>query len=180
MKLFKKTIQILLSVFILVVLPIVIFTFITSRWAIIAGIQSFTVLSGSMQPTLPVGSLIFSQSRPTYTKGDIISFENASQQTVTHRIYSVITKDGVISYQTKGDANNAVDSSLVGTKDVIGAEIFSLPMAGYIIYFLKSPLGFFSSIIFPITVFLVFEFWNLKKEIEKEVEKKIMARMQKV
>ncbi len=178
MKIFKKIIQTFLSIFILVILPVVIFTFITSRWPLIAGIRSFSVLSGSMTPTLPVGSLIFAQAHTTYTTGDIISFENATQQTVTHRIAKVINENNMISYQTKGDANNTVDSTLVKSTDVIGAEVFSLPMAGYFIYFLKSPLGFFSSIIFPITVFLVFELWNLKKEIEKEVEKKILKKMQ--
>ena len=48
---------------------------------------------------------------------------------------------------------------------------------GFFIVFLSTPQGFFPLIIFPITVFMVLELWNLKKEIEEQIEKKLLSKM---
>lgn len=169
MKILKKIINITLIVSIFLLLPIVVFTLITSRTNLISDIQSFVVLTGSMQPKIPVGSVIYAQKQNSYNNGDVIAF-GSGNNTVTHRIVNV-KNDG--SYITRGDANNTNDANPVFTKDILGKQIFSLPYLGKLIIFLKTPLGFFGSIVFPITVFIVLELWNIKKEIEKEAEKRV-------
>jgi len=177
MKIFKKITSISLAILMFVLVPIVVFTLITSRWPMLAGMRSFSVLSGSMQPTLPVGSLIYTYPQNWYDIGSIIAFKNGDV-TVTHRVVNIFNKDNIVYYETKGDANNTKDSHLVEAKSITGREIIVIPYVGRAIVFMQSSLGFFSLIIFPVVAFIVFEFWNLKKEFEKEIEKKIMNRMQ--
>ena len=176
MKIIKKIIHVVLTIAIFVLLPAVIFTLITSKTNIIAGIQSFVVLSGSMQPTIPVGSIIYTQKESWYPEGSVISFKSGDA-TVTHRVVKVINRANTLYYQTKGDANSTVDGKEIITSDIFGKQVFSLPYVGRLIIFLKTPQGFFPLIIFPITVFIILELWNLKKEIEKEIEKKFKMKM---
>lgn len=173
MKVFKFFTQLLLYF----LLPVMIFTVIASRVPIVGNIQSFIVLTGSMEPTLPVGSLIYTQKAKTYKIGDVIAFKNSSDVTVTHRIVDIVNKNGSISYKTKGDANNTDDSALVPYDKVLGRNFLMILYIGYFIDFLRTPLGFVSLIIFPTTVFVVFEIWNFKTELEKHIEKKVLDRL---
>lgn len=179
-KITHKVLYVKLAIIVFALLPVVVFTLLTSKTNLIANIRSFVVLTGSMSPTISQGSLIYVQKTAQYNSGDIISFENVAKQTVTHRIASVVKKDNKVFYQTKGDANNSTDSTLVEASAVIGKSVFFVPYVGNGITFLKTPLGFTGLIIFPITVFIVFELWNLKKEIEKEVEKRLRKKMETV
>ncbi|MGI6615746.1 MAG: signal peptidase I [Dethiobacteria bacterium] len=73
----------------------------------VLGYHLFVVESGSMEPTLPVGSVILSR-RPAdpgeLAIDEIVTFKTASGDLVTHRISGVFTgEDGSVSYRTKGD-----------------------------------------------------------------------------
>lgn len=183
----------MLTIIIFTVLPIVVFTLITSKSPILFGIKSYVVLTGSMEPTIPVGSIIYTLKTPEYKKGDVIAFENGGI-TVTHRIAGMkneagqnisllvsplegIKKDQPIFYQTKGDANKKEDSKLVSQKNVSGQVLTYLPYIGKLIFFLKTIPGFLLLIVLPTLVFVGSELWNIKKEIVKETEKKLMERM---
>src|SRR3990167_10353440 len=176
MKMVKKMLYIIFTIGIFILVPFVVFTLITSKTDKFLGIQSFVVLSGSMQPTIPVGSIIYTQKESWYPEGSVISFKSGDA-TVTHRVVKVINRANTLYYQTKGDANSTVDGKEIITSDIFGKQVFSLPYVGRLIIFLKTPQGFFPLIIFPITVFIILELWNLKKEIEKEIEKKFKMKM---
>ncbi|MBI2031176.1 MAG: signal peptidase I [Candidatus Levybacteria bacterium] len=176
MKIVKKTVNVILTLGVFALIPAIVFTLVTSKTNAILGIQSFVVLSGSMEPTIPVGSIIYTQKQLWYPQGSSISFKNGNR-TITHRVTKVTNRANTLYYQTKGDANNTVDEKEVIAKDIFGKQVFFLPYAGYLINFLKTPLGFFPIIIFPTVIFIVLELWNLKKEIEKQIEKKILNRM---
>lgn len=163
-----------LKLILFLALPLVVFTLITTRTELVPGIKSFVVLSGSMEPTLPVGSVVYVQKSPSYTSGDVISFTNEAGQTVTHRIVEN-SNEGFI---TKGDANDSPDQAIVTKSSVIGKSLFSIPYVGQIINFIRTPTGFVLFIIVPTVVFILSEFWAIKKEIEKEVEKKLLHKMQ--
>src|SRR5438128_1455960 len=100
MKVVKKIIQTILVVIIFAVMPIVIFLLITAHTGLLYGIRTFTVLTGSMEPTIHVGSSILTMPTPQYKVGDIITFKRGAL-TVTHRIFGI--KNG--QFITKGDAN---------------------------------------------------------------------------
>ncbi len=167
-----------LTVLILGLLPFVVFTLITSKTDVIGGIRSFVVLTGSMGPSIPQGSIIFTQRTPSYQKGDVISFQKGNV-TMTHRVVQVIDAKGV-SYQTKGDANKTADPESVSSKDVLGKSIFFVPYVGKLVLFLKTFPGYALFIIFPTVFFIVFELNNIRKEIMSLAEKKALEKMQVV
>ena len=177
MKTFKKIIHWKLTIIVMLLFPVVVFTLITAKTNVINGIQSFVVLTGSMSPTIPQGSLIYTKQHASYSKGSIIAFKRGDVN-VTHRIVAIKKQQGEIAYQTKGDANNTIDEQTVLQKDVLGTTVFYFPYIGSFIQFLQTPKGFFGLIIFPTVVFIVLELWNMKKEIEKEVEKRVLKKMQ--
>ncbi len=112
----------------------------------LAGLQIFTVLSGSMEPTYHVGSIIYVKDIDTgeLKAGDVITFMLDEDTVATHRIVEVVpdTEDmTTIRFRTKGDANDVVDGSLVHYKNVIGKPIFSIPYLGYIASYIQSPRG---------------------------------------
>lgn len=169
-----KSIKITLQLVLFLILPVVIFTLITSRTDLIPGIKSFVVLSGSMEPVLPVGSIVYTKEQSTYIKGDIISFSNGTGQTVTHRIAEV-TESGFV---TKGDANNAVDNTPVTSDQIVGSSLFTIPYVGNIMNFVRTPVGFIAFIVVPSVLFILSELWTIKKELEKEIEKKLLKKIQ--
>ena len=105
------------------------------------GFRCYTVLSGSMEPEYPVGSLIIVKpikKAPGY--GDVITFRKGDM-IVTHRITEVFTEEENtkrICYRTKGDANNTDDEGLVKEEDVIGIPVGKIPCVGYLIVFFQN------------------------------------------
>lgn len=135
------------------------------------------VLTGSMQPALPVGSVVFVEKDNWYFLGDVVSFKNKANLTVTHRIVDKVQKEDGLYYQVKGDANNSPDSELVAAKNVLGKRIFHLPYIGKLAIFLRTLPGFIVLIILPALIFIAFELWSLKKEIERQTEKKLLEQL---
>lgn len=176
-KLTTKILSIKLKILLFVLLPLVILTLLTSQTDLIRGYKSFVVVSGSMEPYIPVGSIVYTKHETAYAKGDVISFKNANDQTVTHRIVEVVKKDTALQYKTRGDANNASDTYLVPSGNVLGKTFFQVPYVGRLIGFIKTPLGFGLLIIFPTVIFILSELLNIKREIEKEVEKRVLSRI---
>jgi len=167
----------LFKIVVFTLLPIAVFTLITSKFSLF-GMQSFVVLSGSMEPTLPVGSIVYSLKNTNYQVKDVISYQVPSGMTVTHRIMEIVEKPEGVFYRVKGDANNTVDSDLIPSQKVMGKAITLLPFLGFPVMGLKTLPGFIGFVIVPSLLFIVFELINIKKEIEKETMKKVMARMQ--
>lgn len=96
-------------------------------------VNCFVVLSGSMEPSIPTGSLIFTfQDEPIFA-GDIITFQK-QDAVITHRVIGQ-TQD---RYITKGDANFLVDAGAVSVTQIIGKVFFHIPYLGYLITLLQS------------------------------------------
>lgn len=173
----KIILRLSLTILLFITLPLVVFTLITSKQTV-WGIQSFVVLSGSMEPTIPTGGIIFTQKQSSYNIGDVIAFKQGSV-TITHRVASLENVDGELFYQTKGDANNAADSKLIKPDQVLGKTMIKVNHVGRLIYFLKTIPGFLILIIFPSVLLIGAELWNIKKEFEKEIRKKILEQIQR-
>lgn len=106
----------------------------------IVGITPMNVLSGSMEPTYPVGSIIYVDNGVASEEiktNDVITFSE-NNVIVTHRVKE-ITSDG--NYITKGDANDIQDGGSVSYENVIGKPIFCIPYLGYIASFIASKNG---------------------------------------
>ena len=117
----------------------------------VIGLNVYTVLSGSMEPTYHTGSLIYVK-KVDYTElkaDDVITFMLDEDTIATHRIVEVVpdeTDPSVIRFRTKGDANDAVDGSLVHYKNVIGSPVFSIPKLGYLANYIQKPPGMYVAI----------------------------------
>lgn len=143
----------------------------------LTGIQVFTVLSGSMEPTYHTGSLLYVKS-VDYTEieaGQVITFMLDEDTIATHRVVEVVPDEedeSVIRYRTKGDANDAEDGSLVHYKNVIGTPIFSIPHMGYVANYIQNPPGTYVAIsagaILLLLVFLPDLFDEDKKKNKEE------------
>ena len=104
-----------------------------------------------MEPTYHTGSLIYVQP-VDYTElqaGDVITFMLDEDTVATHRIVQVVPDQDepeVLRYQTKGDANAAVDGTLVHYKNVIGTPVFTIPYLGYVANYVQNPPGTYIAI----------------------------------
>ena len=126
------------------------------------GLQVYTVLSGSMEPTYHTGSLIYVK-KVDYKElkdGDVITFMLDEDTLATHRIVGVVPDENdaeVLRYRTKGDANDAEDGSLVHYKNIVGSPVFSIPKLGYFADFIQNPPGSYMAIsIGAVILILVF------------------------
>lgn len=120
----------------------------------------YVIVSGSMEPELPVGSLCMidcQQKEPD--EGDIISYK-AGDSVITHRVVEV-TDEG---YVTKGDANDSKDPGVVKQKQVFGICVFSIPKAGYAVMFLRSLKGIILTITFVICFSLLGRLLESRRE----------------
>lgn len=105
----------------------------------LAGYHPVVVLSGSMEPTFHVGSVIYYKEAEfaDINVGDAITFRAGEDGMVTHRV----TEKSELSqtFTTKGDANLSEDPNPVEYSDVIGKVWkVSIPYAGYFVNYSKN------------------------------------------
>ena len=121
------------------------------------------VLSGSMEPTLKVGDLIAVRQADQYQKGDIIVYKS-THELIVHR---VIETDGQ-TFITQGDANNSKDAP-IDLEAVQGKVVCRIPAAGYLINYLRTPVGIFLILILAIAL-IEGSFQKEKKNDSEEIE----------
>ena len=104
---------------------------------VILDINPYVIISGSMEPELPVGSvcLVDCQNKEPEA-GDIISYKE-QDTIITHRVIEE-TDDG---YITKGDSNSVADPGIVKPKQIFGTVICSIPQVGYAVMFMRTLKG---------------------------------------
>ena len=115
------------------------------------GLQVFTVLSGSMEPTYHTGSLIYVKKVDPYTiqNGQVITFMLDEDTIATHRVVGIVPDEedaSVIRFRTKGDANKTEDGGLVHYKNVIGTPVFTIPYLGFVANYIQHPPGMYVAI----------------------------------
>lgn len=118
--------------------------------------QVFNVLTGSMEPEIPVGSMVVVSETDPYTlqTGDIITFGRLMQgDIVTHRVAENDTDQQQII--TKGDANEQVDMEPVPYENVIGKVTMHLPVVGTLLGFLSTMAGKIAFLCIAIAGFLM-------------------------
>ena len=117
----------------------------------VVGLQVFTVLSGSMEPTYHTGSLIYVKRTDPLTirEGDAITFMLDEDTVATHRVVGVVPDEEdptVVRFRTKGDANEAEDGALVHSANVLGKPVFTIPYLGYVADYIQHPPGTYVAI----------------------------------
>ena len=98
----------------------------------IFGIRPYVVLSGSMEPEIKTGSVVFVNQNVKFSeleKGDIITYKTGDVM-VTHRVHEK-NGDKII---TKGDANDSLDGGFV-TAATLVVLATSRTVSAFIAYF---------------------------------------------
>jgi len=103
----------------------------------VAGATPYTILTGSMRPSLPPGTLVVVKPKPVdeLQVGDVVTYQLKSGEAtvVTHRITQIGTNlKGEVSFTTKGDANNVVDANPVRPEQIRGELLYAVPKLGYV------------------------------------------------
>lgn len=135
----------------------------TNGYVSFGGFMLFRVVTGSMEPAIPVGSLLVSQQVDigAVMLDDIICFRTQESEiwgkVVTHRVVGIVSgADGALLLETKGDANLVMDGYYVSQDNFIGKVIWhsgSDSSLASVISFFTSKIGFLSCIVFPCLLF---------------------------
>jgi len=96
------------------------------RYPQVFGFSSASVLSGSMEPVIARGDVVFLLKDESYVRGEPAAYLDDNGTMVIHRIIEV-REDG---YIFKGDANDVADSEIVKPDQVRGRVIAILPGIG--------------------------------------------------
>jgi len=109
----------------------------------LTGRELFVIISGSMEPAVPIGSLVVTTrtDATTIEAGDVVTIRAESGVAVTHRVLRVVDTPAGRFFETKGDANDSPDDGLVPAGAIVGAADLHVPYAGYASAFLSSGLG---------------------------------------
>jgi signal peptidase I len=156
----------------IVVVICVVALLILGHFGYVDTVKPFVVQSGSMEPSVPTASIVFSLPQSSYQQGDIITFHpnGNTNQSVTHRVEFKLYPDGVDGepvFMTAGDANKDVDNWEVRQEHIIGKTVLTVPLLGYLVDFAKKPEGFILLVIVPATIVIYEELKALFLEIIK-------------
>ena len=104
------------------------------------GYQVYHVVSGSMAPEIPVGSIVYVQpTQPTDIQtDDIIAFQSGNT-VVTHRVVTNHIVEG--EFTTKGDRNPAEDSERVDYDALVGKVTRHYPYLGELLVIYSTTIG---------------------------------------
>ena len=122
------------------------------------GLVTYVVRSGSMEPALHTGSIIFAREvNPNDLQvGDVVVYNLPDVgESVTHRIISVSRENGAPEFKTQGDANGSPDSWTVHYSGSAGRVVGSLPLVGYAWNAVNSPRGRMAFMIIPAAVLAI-------------------------
>ena len=115
------------------------------------GLERYVIISGSMEPTIPTGSVVYDEVVPVVDLevGDVITFvpppEYGVTDPVTHRIVEIgVAAEGSSAageplFRTQGDANEYPDAwEMVLDQDEQARVKYHLSYVGYVYLFLSN------------------------------------------
>lgn len=109
----------------------------------IFGYNIYTVISGSMEPAIPTGSLVYVKTVPAeeIKEKEIIAFYGAmdGEAIITHRV--VANSEIMGEFITKGDANKTNDMNPIPYANYIGKVELSVPVLGAVAQTFTSTAG---------------------------------------
>jgi signal peptidase I len=133
---------------------------------------SFTVLSGSMTPTLGVGDVVVDRPiAPLDARlGDIITFRDPDnpKRLFTHRVMRMSATGGNVGFVTKGDANTGVEHWSIPRDGSVGLVLYRVPLAGYVTDRAGSRFGRFGLLVLPAILLAVVELMRIWRREERD------------
>jgi len=131
----------------------------------LVGGRPLTVLTQSMEPGLPPGTLVV--VKPTAIQdiriGDVLTYqlESGRPGVVSHRVIEkTMAADGGVTFVTKGDNNAVADEKPVLEPQIVGTLWYSVPLLGWVN---SAVNGDARGVIVPIAAVLLFGYagWML-------------------
>ena len=106
----------------------------------VIGMQSYAIISGSMEPAYPTGTLVYAEpiDGASLQPGDVAAFWR-DEDVIVHRVEKNNAEEGELI--TKGDANADLDIRPVPYQHVLGRIVASVPFVGYFLMALDSTPG---------------------------------------
>lgn len=135
MKIIKKILLIIITIFILLMLGITILFVVnnkSNKFTYVFNYSSFMVYGSSMNPTIYAGDLVIIKKQDIYMVDDIISYKDKHDNVVTHRIININNN----IYETKGDHNLFADSDNIKNDKIYGKVVLIIPNVKIILNFL--------------------------------------------
>lgn len=172
-KTFVKIVQILVNVFIISVFSFSLLYMIFMKLSPtdapkFFGYKPYVILTNSMVPTLPVGSLVIDhaideddpipENTPITFKAEL----QGQQVFVTHYFRYIDTSDGYDRYMTQGEGyqEGQYDEFEIHREDIVGTYAFHIPYLGRVAMFLQSPAA--------LTMFLLWGFILMMEHMVKK------------
>ncbi len=176
----SKAVTVLLVLMVVLCLYVVI-QLMNNGYVNIGGFIMFRVVTGSMEPTIPVGTLLVSQQMDIsqVSLNDIVCFHTEDARiygsVVTHRVVDILSgADGSILLETKGDANMVADGFLVGRDNFIGKVVWNSGgnnVLATAFSFLTDKVGFLGCIVFPCLILASFVLKSCVSNIQEELRR---------
>jgi len=158
----------------------------TGAWIValvgLIGLAAFTRLNttyvlrgGSMEPEIPLGSLVSLETIPAegIHEGDVVTIRSDTGVVITHRVVRAVQLPDGLFFEVKGDANPASDPTLVPARAVLGRVATHLPWAGYLAVMLGTASGLIS--LLALMAAGLAAIW-LTEEFEADLEARLGAR----
>lgn len=118
-----------------------------------AGWRTFTVVSGSMEPTIAVGDAVV--VKPILARearvGDVVTFADPDdrRRLLTHRVARVGERRGALAFVTRGDANTGVERWSIAPGGRMGRLAYRVPKAGYLLAAARTREGRIGLLVLP-------------------------------
>lgn len=113
----------------------------------LSGYQAFHIISGSMAPEIPIGSIVYVKPiEPENVKTDDIIAFHSGDSVITHRVVTNYIIEG--EFTTKGDVNEVEDEGRVDYDELIGKVERHYPYLGEFLLVYSTGVGKFYIILF--------------------------------
>jgi signal peptidase len=158
------------NLIIAIALEIVVMVCVTMVGLIVTGHHLEEVVTGSMQPTIPIGALVLTERIPAdqLAVGDVLVFPNPNNTTLTivHRIVWLShDQQGDVLIKTKGDYNAVDDNWTIKRPGTAYADraIWVIPGGGIVATWLRA-IGFFG-LLSLIIGFIGYQGWRQVRKV---------------
>ncbi len=103
----------------------------------VAGATPYVILTGSMSPGMPPGTLVVVRPVPAerITVGQVVTYQLVSgePEVVTHRVVAISSdREGKPVFRTRGDANAVADRTWVLPAQIRGERWYAVPWLGHL------------------------------------------------
>ncbi len=175
-----KTIKIIVTLFILIIIGIIITQRIFNNNVSVLGYRIFTVATGSMEPEYKVMDILFvKESKESQIKvGDDVVYLGKGGtfdgKVITHRVIEIEKENDIVSFHTKGIAND-IEDPIVYYDQIYGKVIYKGVVLSFVNKIINNPIGFYLLIVIPVAILITLEIIDRKKEKdEKIIEEEIL------